>query len=84
MNSIRLYPLAIALLSSTAAGAEFNLELALLPHVRRITYGDPLYIEVTILNRGSEVVTGPSISRFLPAFSFMIYDPVTHFEVSHL
>jgi hypothetical protein len=65
MNSICA---AVTAISALAVGAKLGaseLELVVRTHAPEIAFGDPLYIEMTIVNRGEEVVSAlPPIPEF--------------------
>ncbi len=64
----------VALLPSKLASAS-DLEVSIRPHVRRVFFGDPLYVQVTIVNRSERVVTGPTPRLDGTNFVFYVYDP---------
>ncbi len=66
----------LALSPSNIANAS-DLEISIRPHVRRIVFGDPLYVEVTFLNRGDMILTGPLPRPDTNAFVFRVRDPNT-------
>ncbi|MEX2173758.1 MAG: hypothetical protein WD872_05305 [Pirellulaceae bacterium] len=67
-------------IGQTVAGA--GLEMTIRAHPRRVIFGDPLYLEVTIVNRGEEVVTGPKPIPDLNTIGFPIYDPQTRLTIN--
>ncbi len=57
-----------------------DLELTIRAHSARVQFGDPLYIEVTIVNRGKETVTAP-LPHPDDSFGFRIHDPKTELQI---
>jgi hypothetical protein len=64
---------AVFVLCNSASGAD--VEVAIHPHVRQVVFGDPLYVEVTILNRGATAITRPAPHPDLSTFAFRVSDP---------
>ena len=46
-------------------------------HPTHVKFGDPLYVEVTITNRGNDVILAPPADFNLNDFSFRLYDSGT-------
>jgi hypothetical protein len=65
MNAFALFLLPIALVSAEARAPACDLRLTIRPHADRVFFGDPLYVEVTILNEGEEPV-----SKLPPDYDF--------------
>jgi hypothetical protein len=61
-----------------------DLELTIRPHTRKVVFGDPLYLEATIINHGEAVITAPFPSLSLRNFDFRIYDRKTELEMTSL
>jgi hypothetical protein len=51
--------LLFVILAATNRAAAADLEVTIHPHAERVVFGDPLYLEVTIVNNGDAPVTGP-------------------------
>lgn len=75
MNVVPRLAIAVILLGIGHRAAASDLEMTIRHHARRIACGDPLYVEVTIVNRGKEVVFAPTASMDLNTFRFEIRDP---------
>jgi hypothetical protein len=58
-----------------------DLTLSIRMHSTRVVFGDPLYIEVKIINAGSAAVSAPAPSPDHGRFGFRIYDPETGLEI---
>ncbi|MEX2173760.1 MAG: hypothetical protein WD872_05315 [Pirellulaceae bacterium] len=64
--------LAASLLFAKANAA--GLEMTIRGHANEVVFGDPLYVEVTIVNRGDAVATARCLSHYLGTFRYEIYD----------
>lgn len=60
-----------------------DLELTIRPHTRQILFGDPLYIQASIINRGKAAVFGPRPTYELGTIRFEIRDPETDLIIWH-
>ena len=78
--NLHLIFIAIALLQGSAAASD--LELRVRTHASEIVFGDPIYVEVTIVNRGKETVIGPHPAPDLSTLDFFAYDPRTRLRLS--
>ena len=80
--------LIICVLTSIVAlsqrAAAFDLEVTTRPHSKRIVFGDPLYVEVTIRNQGTESVTALPEYYHGDRFRFEIRNPENHLVIWHL
>jgi len=82
MSKSRLFVAALVihcLLGSRVGGSD--LEVSIRPHARQVIFGDPLYVEVTIVNRGQAAVTAPSPDLTLGTFELELYNPQTGLSV---
>jgi hypothetical protein len=59
-----------------------DLELAIRPHAGQVVFGDPIYIEVLITNRGNDAVVAPAPHPEMNTIGFKVYDPDTDLEIS--
>jgi len=84
MISSRYVIIAIVVVSIGQCISASDLELKVRPHAREVVFGDPLYFEVTIINRGGGVVTAPPPSLDLRTFDFRIHDHETELEMTSL
>lgn len=57
MNAISLFLLPLAVLSTDERVAACDLQITVRPHRKDVVFGDPLYVEVTIVNRAKEPVS---------------------------
>ncbi len=73
--SLRALLLCLAALLPSNLTRAADLEVSIRPHVRRIFFGDPLYVQVSIVNRSERVVTGPTPRLDGTNFVFYVYDP---------
>jgi hypothetical protein len=74
MNSLCV---ALTAVSTLAVGTDLgasDLEIAIRTHATEITFGDPLYVEVTIVNRGEEIISALPPSTAFDYLRFEIWD----------
>jgi hypothetical protein len=83
MRTLRIL-IVFAVFSACEGADAFDLEMTIRAQLRQFTFGDPLYIEVTIVNRGQTTVTGPPPSTYLSTFGFRVYNSTSHLEFRHL
>jgi len=84
MSGFRYAILVIIAFSNWRCICASDLELIIRPYAREVVFGDPLYFEVTIINRGDAVVTAPPPSLDLRTFDFKIHDRETELEMTSL
>jgi hypothetical protein len=81
MSASRILCVVIATAAFNGRAGANSLEITIRPHSREVTFGDPLYVEVTITNRGEEVIVAQPPHPALRTFEFKVYDPETDLEV---
>lgn len=57
-----------------------ELEVSIRPHRQQIVFGDPLYVEVTIVNRGLGLAAAPNAHPDVNTFTFRAVDPSSDLE----
>jgi hypothetical protein len=55
-------------------------ELKIRPHATRVVFGDPLYVEATLTNRGKEPALAPAFSLDTANVGFRVRNPETRLE----
>jgi hypothetical protein len=71
---------ALVLLLGCRFAQAFDLEMSIRANAHEVVFGDPLYLEVTIVNRGKETVTVRFPSEDLNTFGFRVFDPQNQLE----
>lgn len=69
----------VVALSGVCIGSDF--ELTIRSHSDRITFGDPLFIEVTLVNRGTKSQTAPAASMLAATLGLKVYDANTRLSM---
>jgi len=83
MNAMPLFLLPLALLSAEERFAASGVELTIRPHTDRIVFGDPLYVEVELVNRGEAPVSGPPPDLEVGTLAFTISHSETRLSYLH-
>jgi hypothetical protein len=72
MNAFALLLLPIALVSAEARPARCDLHITIRAHADRVVFGDPLYVEMTIVNESEDPVSGPPPDDMFITSWFMV------------
>lgn len=81
MNTLRLFLLLALFPLAGATAFARDLEIKIRAHAAQVTFGDPLYIEVTITNPNKEIVA--ALPKYVGGerFVFMMRDPRTELQL---
>jgi len=77
MSTLPLLPLSLLVLFADQPADACDLEISIRTHAQELVFGDPLYVEVTIVNRGKEVMSAPRPIPQVNTFALKFHDPET-------